>query len=147
MIDSGLPASQNLNLAITSLSVPFLLVIDSGLVGPTDGSGTTRAENAPGTTTQSHISPSVLLCEDKDAFLWVPQELLISERRGKSVFICSLRIKCVMASMYFHLKRTMLSEGASCAPDKGLSTKKYEMVCTCLPPLPGADHFPLLPDR
>jgi len=40
-------------------------VIDSGLVGSTVGRGTTRAEDAQGTPTQSHISPSILVCEDK----------------------------------------------------------------------------------
>jgi len=39
------------------------LVIDSGLVG--SGRGTTRAEDAQGTPTQSHISPSILVYEDR----------------------------------------------------------------------------------
>jgi len=46
-------------------------VIDSGLVGSTDfhsshpqaGRGTTRAEDAQGTPTQSHISPSIVVYE------------------------------------------------------------------------------------
>jgi len=37
-------------------------VIDSGLVG--SGRGTTRAEDAQGTPTQSHISPSILVYEE-----------------------------------------------------------------------------------
>jgi len=36
-------------------------MIDSGLVGR----GTARAEDAQGTPTQSHISPSILVYEDK----------------------------------------------------------------------------------
>jgi len=51
-------------------------VIDSGLVGATDfhsshpqgydaGRGVTTAEGAQGTPTQSHISPSILVYEDK----------------------------------------------------------------------------------
>ena len=41
-------------------------MIDPGLVGSTDtGRGTTRAEDAPGTSTQSHISPIILVYEDK----------------------------------------------------------------------------------
>ena len=60
-------------------SFPSNLVIESGLVDSTDfhsshphghqpqhlsGRGTTRAEDAQGTPTQSHISPSILACED-----------------------------------------------------------------------------------
>ena len=46
---------------------PFSAVIDSGLVDSTDfsGRGTARAEDAQGTPTQSHISPSILVYEDK----------------------------------------------------------------------------------
>ena len=46
-------------------------VIDSGLIGSTDfhssnsGRGTARAEDAQGTPTQSHISPSILVYEEK----------------------------------------------------------------------------------
>ena len=43
-------------------------IIDSGLVGSKDfypGGGTTRAEDAKRTPTQSHISPSILVYEDK----------------------------------------------------------------------------------
>ena len=44
----------------------FKTVIDSGLVGSTDfGRGTVRAEDAQGTPTQSHISPSILVYEEK----------------------------------------------------------------------------------
>ena len=39
-------------------------MIDSGLVGSTDGRGPTRAEDAQGTLTHSHISPSVRVYED-----------------------------------------------------------------------------------
>ena len=43
-------------------------LIDAGLVGSTDfhssGRGTTRAEDAQGTPTQSHISPSILVYEE-----------------------------------------------------------------------------------
>ena len=42
---------------------PLCEVIDSGLVG--SGRGTARAENAQGTPTQSHISPSVLVHEEQ----------------------------------------------------------------------------------
>ena len=38
--------------------------MDSGLVGSTDGRGAARAEDAQGTPTQSHISPSILVYED-----------------------------------------------------------------------------------
>jgi len=53
-------------------------MIDSGLVGSMDfhsshpqghGRGTTRAEDAQGTPTQSHISPSILLYEEKNVFV------------------------------------------------------------------------------
>ena len=42
-------------------------MIDSELVGSTDfsGRGTARAKDAPGTPTESHISPSILLYEDE----------------------------------------------------------------------------------
>ena len=40
-----------------------MLLIDSGLAGLC-GRGTTRAEDAPGTPAQSHISPSIIVCED-----------------------------------------------------------------------------------
>jgi len=42
------------------------VVIDAGLVGSTDlsGRGAARAEDAQGTPTQSHISPSILVYED-----------------------------------------------------------------------------------
>ena len=43
------------------------VVIDSGLVGSTDFHSTTRAEDAQGAPTQSHISPSILVYEDKKA--------------------------------------------------------------------------------
>jgi len=63
------------------LQVRYPCLIDSGLVGSTDfhsshpqghapehhafsGRGTTRAEDAQGTPTQSHISPSILVNED-----------------------------------------------------------------------------------
>ena len=41
-------------------------VIDSGLVGSTDfyGRGAARAEDAQGTPTQSHISPSIVVYEE-----------------------------------------------------------------------------------
>ena len=40
-------------------------VVDSGLVGSADsGRGTTRAEDAQGTPTESHLSPSMLVYED-----------------------------------------------------------------------------------
>jgi len=50
-------------------------LIDSGFVGSTDlsGRGTTRAEDAQGTPTQSHISPSIQEYEDyrqKYRVLW-----------------------------------------------------------------------------
>ena len=38
-----------------------------GLVGSTDWRGTTRAEDAQGTPTQSHISPNILVYEDNKA--------------------------------------------------------------------------------
>ena len=41
-----------------------LQMIDSGLAGSTAGRGTTRAKDAQGTPTQSHISPSILVYED-----------------------------------------------------------------------------------
>ena len=44
-------------------------MIDSGLVGSTDG-GTTRAEDAQGTPTQSHISPSILVYEENHASIF-----------------------------------------------------------------------------
>ena len=43
-------------------------MIDPGLVGPTDfhsGRGAARAEDAQGTPTQIHISPSILVYEDE----------------------------------------------------------------------------------
>ena len=47
-------------------------MVDSGFVGSTDfhsahpqGRGTTRAEDAPGTPTQSHKSPSTLVSENE----------------------------------------------------------------------------------
>jgi len=47
---------------------------DSGLGFQASGRGTARAEDAPGTPTQSHISPSILVYEDK-TFLVVPSSL------------------------------------------------------------------------
>jgi hypothetical protein len=46
--------------------VNFGATIDSGLVDP--GSGAARAEDAEGTPTQSHISPSVLVYQNNKAF-------------------------------------------------------------------------------
>ena len=42
-------------------------MIDSGLVGSTDfsGRGAARAEDAQGTPTQNHVSPSILVYEEK----------------------------------------------------------------------------------
>jgi len=40
-------------------------MIDSGFVGSTNLGGAARAEDAQGTPSQSHISPSVLAYEDK----------------------------------------------------------------------------------
>jgi hypothetical protein len=52
----------------TRMRVPGAM-IDSGLVGFTDfhslGRGTARAEDAQGTPTQSHTSPSKMVYEDK----------------------------------------------------------------------------------
>ena len=43
----------------------FIRVIDSGLVGSTDyGRGTTRADDAQGTPTENHTSPSIQVYED-----------------------------------------------------------------------------------
>jgi len=48
-----------------SVSNPWYLdLIDSGLVGSTDGRGTTRAEDAQGIPTQMPMSPSILVYED-----------------------------------------------------------------------------------
>ena len=46
------------------------IVIDSGLVGSTDlnGRGTTRAEDAQGAPTRSHLSPSILEYTDEQAY-------------------------------------------------------------------------------
>ena len=53
--------------------IPLAPLIDSGLVGSTDfhsshpqghGRGAARAEDAHGTPTQSHISQSILVCEE-----------------------------------------------------------------------------------
>ena len=38
---------------------------DAELVGSTDGRGTARVEDAQGTPTQSHVFPSILVCEDE----------------------------------------------------------------------------------
>ena len=45
----------------------FVRVIDSGLVGSTVG-GLPRAGDAPGTSTQSHISPSILVYDENVCF-------------------------------------------------------------------------------
>ena len=49
-------------------------MIDSGLVG--SGRDTTRAEDAQETSTQSHISPSVLEYEDYIKFIYMGAHLL-----------------------------------------------------------------------
>ena len=41
-----------------------LVVLDSGIIGSKDFRGSTRAEDAQGTPTQSHISSSLLVYED-----------------------------------------------------------------------------------
>ena len=49
-------------------SGPGFRVVDSGVAGSKDfslGWGTARAEDAPGTPTQSHISPRILVYEDE----------------------------------------------------------------------------------
>ena len=48
----------------------FVLVIDSGR-------GTTRAEDAQGIPTQSHVSPSILVYEDKSPFAPNWREMLV----------------------------------------------------------------------
>ena len=59
------------------------LVIDSGLVGSTDsGRGTARAEDAQGTPTQSHISPSILLYEDNQQSLSLQGHRRIADRKS-----------------------------------------------------------------
>ena len=59
------PKEQNLPVCFRYESVNFWRVIDSGLVS---GRGTTRAEDAQGTPTQSHISPSILVYEEEKAW-------------------------------------------------------------------------------
>ena len=75
-VDVGLPGNGNSNshsarpvhLIITMIKRTLRLgAIDSGLLGSTDchsGRDTTRAEDAKGTPTMSHISPSLSVYED-----------------------------------------------------------------------------------
>ena len=51
------PAQQGAALAVEA-------PLDSGLVASTGGRGATRAEDAQGTPTQSHIAPSIRVHED-----------------------------------------------------------------------------------
>jgi len=54
------------------------------------GRGTTRAEDAQGTPTQSHISPSILVYEDKPGpNFWNPVEPGASSRGGPVLKPCS----------------------------------------------------------
>jgi len=45
--------------------IPSTFGVDRLRVGWLNGRGTTRAEDAQGTPTQSHISPSILVYEEK----------------------------------------------------------------------------------
>ena len=45
---------------------PLVGLIDAGLVGSISGRGAARAKDAEGTPTQSHISPSILVYEEKN---------------------------------------------------------------------------------
>ena len=80
-----LPESQGQIMALTVSHVPRLptlhCVIDSGLVGSTRD--TTRAEDAPGTPTQSHISPSIPVYEANLQFC-SPREQRLSKMCNKS---------------------------------------------------------------
>ena len=69
------------------------------------GRGTTRAENAQGTPTHSHASPSILVYEDKlegsyvHSFLGIglPAEIKVGSgtsqnKSGTSVNLCNIRV-------------------------------------------------------
>ena len=60
---------QEWNVYVQSIAAPQIVwwLKDLGLLGSTDlsGRGTTIAEDAQGTPTQSHISPSILVYEDQ----------------------------------------------------------------------------------
>jgi len=57
---------EAVKLVVKRAAVLLYNVIDAGLVGSTDGGrDATRAEDAQGTPAQSHISPSILVYEDK----------------------------------------------------------------------------------
>ena len=66
-----------------AVRVRHTLLIDSGLVGATDGRGATRAEDAQGTPTQSHTSPSIQVYEHKPLLQpHISQSILVYEHKS-----------------------------------------------------------------
>ena len=88
-------------------------MINSGLVGSTDFSGrcAARAEDAQGTPTQSHISPSILVYEDNNnnkRARWTHQEGVTSVKHFKGSAFTPKVNGFVPASSTFALRITMI---------------------------------------
>ena len=65
-----LPSVASGSMPILPYSASYICrVIEPGLVGSTDFRGFAGAENAQGTPAQSHISPSILVYEDKYRYI------------------------------------------------------------------------------
>ena len=133
------------------LRLEISLMIDSGLVGSTDfhsshpqghehsGRGTTRAEDAQGTPTQSHISPSILVYEDKLPYFPQIRHFLVSFRNhfyrsGEGGNDCLVLVSSNpdFENMYFRGRKGVFVRGRAVPPrsDRGPECSYFTETCS-----------------